>query len=148
LDWGWLLKKSKNGSSLLEKWAKSVARIAAKGTIHSACLKTNRIPYAEFAKCLKGARVDFDLVPNEIRSSIESACGGATEAKAFFGRFDFFGNLLDLDGYENYLRDQLVPTDTDSLAQLRGFALDFAESKIFLPYESVPGLWITTENRL
>jgi hypothetical protein len=34
------------------------------------------------------------------------------------------------------------------IAQLRGFALDFAESKIFLPYESVPGLWITTENRL
>jgi len=35
-----------------------------------------------------------------------------------------------------------------ALAQLSGFALDFAESKIFLPYESVPGLWITTENRL
>lgn len=34
------------------------------------------------------------------------------------------------------------------LAQLRGFALDFAGGKIFLPYESVPGLWITTENRL
>ena len=34
------------------------------------------------------------------------------------------------------------------LAQLRGFALDFAESKILLPYESVPGLWITIENRL
>jgi hypothetical protein len=34
------------------------------------------------------------------------------------------------------------------LAQLRGFALDFSGSKIFLPYESVPGLWITTENRL
>jgi hypothetical protein len=34
------------------------------------------------------------------------------------------------------------------LAQLRGFALDFSESKKLLPYESVPGLWITTENRL
>ena len=34
------------------------------------------------------------------------------------------------------------------LAQLSGFALDFAESKKLLPYESVSGLWITTENRL
>jgi hypothetical protein len=34
------------------------------------------------------------------------------------------------------------------LAQLRGFALDFAESKKLLPYESMPGLWITTEIRL
>ena len=37
---------------------------------------------------------------------------------------------------------------TRLLAQLRGFALDFAESKKLLPYESVPGLWITTEKRL
>jgi hypothetical protein len=35
-----------------------------------------------------------------------------------------------------------------TLTQLRGFALDFAECKKLLPYESVPGLWITIENRL
>jgi hypothetical protein len=35
-----------------------------------------------------------------------------------------------------------------ALTQLRGFALDFAESKKLLPYESVPGLWITTEKGL
>ena len=34
------------------------------------------------------------------------------------------------------------------LTQLSGFALDFAESKKLLPYESVSGLWITTQNRL
>jgi hypothetical protein len=34
------------------------------------------------------------------------------------------------------------------LAQLRGFALDFPEIKKLLPYESVRGLWIATENRL
>jgi hypothetical protein len=39
-------------------------------------------------------------------------------------------------------------TDYEALAQLRGFALDFAESKKLLPYESMPGLWITTEIRL
>ncbi|MBI3246072.1 MAG: NACHT domain-containing protein [Deltaproteobacteria bacterium] len=118
LDWGWLLAKTKNGTSMLEKWAKALARVAAMGPIHSAGLKTNRIPSTEFAKCLKGARVDLDLLPKEIRESVEGACGGAAEAKAFFRAFDFLGGLPDLDRYENYLRDQIVPTDTDSLGWL------------------------------
>ena len=118
LDWDWLLAKTKNGTSMLEKWAKSLARVAAMGPIHSAGLKTNRIPSAEFAKCLKGTRVDLDLLPEEIRESVERACGGTAEAKTFFRAFDFLGGLPDLDGYESYLRDQLVPTDTDSLGWL------------------------------
>ena len=118
LDWDWLLAKTTNGTSMLEKWAKSLARVAAMGPIHSAVLKTNRKPSAGFAKCLKGARVELDLLPKEIRKLAESACGGVTEAKAFFNAFDFHGCLPDLDEYENYLRDQLVPTDTDSLGWL------------------------------
>ncbi len=118
LDWDWLLSKSKSGTSMLEKWAQALARVAAKGPIHSAGLKTNRIPSAEFAKCLKGSRVDIDLLPKEIFESVESACGGIAEAKTFFGTFDFSGGLPDLDAYESYLRDQLVPMDTDSLGWL------------------------------
>jgi hypothetical protein len=118
LDWDWLLTKTQNGTSMLEKWAKSLARLAAMGPIHSACLKTNRIPSAEFAKCLKDTLVNLDLLPTEIRESVESACGGAAEAKTFFQTFDFLAGQLDLDRYENYLRDQLVPTDTDSLGWL------------------------------
>ena len=76
------------------------------------------MPSAEFAKCLNAARVDLDLLPKEIRESVEGACGGAANAKAFFRAFDFLGGLPDLDGYENYLRDQLVPTDIDSLGWL------------------------------
>jgi hypothetical protein len=114
LDWDWLLAKTTNGTSMLEKWAKSLARVAAMGPIHSAVLKTNRKPSAGFAKCLKGARVDLDLLSKETRDSVESACGGAAGAKTFFGAFEFLGGLPNLDGYENYLRDQLVPTDTDS----------------------------------
>lgn len=118
LDWDWLLAKTTSGSSMLEKWAKSLTRVAAMGPIHSASLQTNRIPSTEFAKCLKGSRVDIDLLPKEICESIENACGGAAEAKTFFRTFDFLGGLRDLDVYENYLRDQLVPTDTDSLGWL------------------------------
>ena len=118
LDWEWLLAKTQNGTSMLEKWAKALARVAAMGPIHSAGLKTNRIPSTNFAKCLKGPRVDIDLLPKDIRESVESACGGAAEAKTFFHTFDFVTGQLDLDRYENYLRDQVVPTDTDLLGWL------------------------------
>ncbi len=118
LDWDWLLAKTEKGTAMLEKWAKSLARVAAMGPIHSAGLKTNRIPSGEFAKCLKGMRVDLDLLPKEFRESVESACGGAAEAKTFFSTFDFLGGMPDLDRYEDYLRDQLVPTDTDSAGWL------------------------------
>lgn len=118
LDWDWLLSKATNGTSMLEKWAKSLARVTAMGSIHSAILKTNRAPSAEFAKYLKGSRVDSDLLPKDIRESVEIACGGTSEAQAFFRIFAFFGGLPDLDGYENYLRDRLVPTDTDPLGWL------------------------------
>lgn len=113
LDWDWLLAHTKNGTSMLEKWAKSLARVAAMGPIHTAGLKTNRRPSVEFAKCLKGSRIDIDLLPKDIRESVENSCGGTAEAKRFFLTFDFLGGLPDLDGYEDYLRDQLVPTDTD-----------------------------------
>lgn len=118
LDWGWLLAKPKKGRSMIEKWAKSLARVAAMGPIQSAVFKTNRKPSAEFAKCLKGSRVDLDLLPKEILELAEAACGGAAETKKFFHAFDFYGDLPDLDRYENYLRDTLVPTDTDSAGWL------------------------------
>lgn len=113
LDWDWLLAKTGNGTSMLEKWAKSLARVAAMGPIHSAGLKTNRNPSAEFAKCLSGTRVDIDCLPPDTRESVERACGSADEAKTFLRTFDFWSALPDLEGYESYLRDQLVPTDTD-----------------------------------
>jgi len=33
LDWNWLLAKTKNGTSMIEKWAKSLARVATMGPI-------------------------------------------------------------------------------------------------------------------
>lgn len=118
LSWDWLLAKTGQGTSLLEKWASSLARVASIGPIHSAGLKTNRIPSAEFAKCLTGTKVDFDALPWGVRHAVESACGGTAEAQAFFHTFDFLSGLPDLDAYESLLRDQLVPTDTDLLGWL------------------------------
>lgn len=114
LDFDWLLTKTENGASSLEKWSRTLARVAAMGPIHSAGLKTNRPPSPEFSRCMNGTRVDLDLLPQEIRDSIEEACGGTAEANTFFGFFNFWAGQHDLDGYENYLHDQLVPMDTDS----------------------------------
>ncbi len=115
LDWPWLLAKTKAGTSMLNKWSKSLARVAAMGPVHSACLKTNRPPSAEFAKCLKGSRVALDLLDSATRTAVEAECGGADAAKDFFAAFDFLGAQPDFEDYEQVLRDQVVPADTDTL---------------------------------
>ena len=113
LDWEWLLEKTKNGNSLLAKWAEAFARAKLGGPIHSAQLKTNRIPSSDFSASMRGNFVDLALVPVEIRKRVEAECGGKTKAEEFFSEFGFTGNLPDLERLENSLRDQLVPTDTD-----------------------------------
>jgi hypothetical protein len=115
LDWSWLLDKATQGTSLLAKWSTTLARIAEMGPIHSAGLKTNRRPSELFAKCLKGTRVDFDLIPEGLRGSVEAECGGPANARAFFRRFEFLCGTPDLTELERSLRDQLVPSDTDML---------------------------------
>ena len=113
LDWDWLLARSKNGTSMFQKWVESLARVADLGPIHSAGLRTNRIPSLEFAKCLRGTRVDITLLPEDICQSVKDICDGVIEAETFFSIFEFSGGLPDLKRYEDYLRDQLVPTDLD-----------------------------------
>lgn len=115
LDWPWLLAKSKAGTSMLNKWSKSLARVAAMGPIRSACLRTNRPPSAEFAKCLNGSRVALDRLDEATRSAVEAECGGADATRDFFGAFDFLGAQPDFEEYEQVLRDQVVPADTDPL---------------------------------
>lgn len=118
IDWSWLLAKSDKGTSLLAKWSASLTRVAAMGRVHSAGLKTNRLPSETFSKCLRGTRVDFELIPEGLRDSVAAECGGTDAAKAFFQTFEFFGGTQDLVELESSLRDQLVPTDTDMLGWL------------------------------
>jgi AAA ATPase domain len=118
IDWEWLLAKSEHGTSMLAKWARSLARVASMGPIHSAGLKTNRIPSEGFRKCLRGTLIDLDLVSDDIRGLVEAECGSAAEARSFFAVFEFFGATAGLDNFEDSLRDQLVPTDTDPFGWL------------------------------
>ena len=134
LDWDWLLSKSDGGSSLLEKWARTLARVGALGPVHAG-LKTNRVPNSDFAAALQGGRVQLDLLRADLRTAVEAACGGAASAKVFFRAFDFSVPLPDLNRYEVYLRDQLVPTDTDALGWL---ALKDAVRQ-WATYKNLPG---------
>lgn len=118
LDWDYLLSKKEKGTSMLAKWAKSFARAKANGPIHSAQLKTNRIPSRVFAACMNGRSINLSKVPATTRASIETECGGASSAVDFFNVFAFDTGLPDLDRYEAQLRDRLVPTDTDSAGWL------------------------------
>lgn len=118
LDWPWLLDKSGNGTSLLAKWSASLARVKKLGPVHSAGLKTNRPPSANFSKCLKGTLIDFNLIPEELRDLVVAECGGKDATEAFLQAFDFVGGTMDLVEFESSLRDQLVPSDTDMLGWL------------------------------
>ena len=115
LDWPWLLEKSGKGTSMLAKWAASFARVAAMGRIHSACLKTNRPPSADFRKGLVGNRVSLVKLDAGLRKSVEDECGGRAEAEIFFSSFNFLGEQPEFQDYERLLRDQIVPADTDPL---------------------------------
>ncbi|RCI78364.1 hypothetical protein DNK03_14400 [Brucella anthropi] len=118
LDWDYLLSKKAKGTSMLAKWAKSFARAKANGPVHSAQLKTNRIPSPDFAGCMNGPRIDLAKVPTTTLALVEAECGGASAAADFFDVFAFDTSLPDLDRYEAQLRDHLVPTDTDSAGWL------------------------------
>ncbi|MQB46454.1 hypothetical protein DXT94_31595 [Rhizobium sp. ICMP 5592] len=114
LTWDWLLQKKPRGTSLLCKWAKSLKNVARQGPIHSASLRTNRIPDAEIVACLKGTLLSLDLVAEDTRQELEKECGGREAALAFFGTFEFVHSARNLDAYESHLRDQLVPTDMEA----------------------------------
>lgn len=113
LDWDFLLKKKEHGTSMLAKWASSLRRARTNGTIHSAQLKTNRIPSADFSKCLISTFVDLSKVATDTLNKIETECGGTAETAEFFATFAFTASLPDLDRLEASIRDQLVPTDTN-----------------------------------
>ena len=113
LDWDWLLGKTTNGTSMLDKWAKSFRKATAYGPIHSARLKTNRVPIDAIAACMENNKILLAKLDTETRRLVEAECGGPTEATDFFANFEFTSAMPDLEYFEVQLRDQLVPSDTD-----------------------------------
>ncbi|WP_193369333.1 hypothetical protein [Pelagibius marinus] len=114
LDWQWLLAKRPNGTSLLEKWARSLDAVSKLGPVHSARLRTNRIPTQRFEACLMDGFINFDSIDEADRPLVEVELGGEHRARAFFRHFQFSHSEPLIDHLENTLRSALVPTDTTS----------------------------------
>lgn len=113
LDWHWLLHKRKKGTSLIQKWADALRRVEALGRVHSAKLRTNRIPSTAFKASLSGGFVDLDKVTCDQKREISNQLGGDTAAEFFFKNFEFAHSEALIDDLEARLKGQIVPSDTD-----------------------------------
>ena len=113
LSWGWLTRrKSEQATSLLQKWAKTTLHHKAARTLARAALKTDRVPDAAFAKCLKNTKVDYALLSKEDKAKVEEQLGSLEAAKSFFESFEFVHSQLRLDDLEETLWSK-VASDTD-----------------------------------
>lgn len=113
LSWKWLTKiEKKKGRSLLQKWAVTTLRHKAAGTLAWAALKTDRIPDAAFAKCLKDRKVDYALLSTKVRIKIEEQLGSLEDAISFFDSFEFVHSRPRLDELEENLWNRIA-SDTD-----------------------------------
>ena len=112
LSWGWLTKRKPNGTSHLQKWAKTVLAHRRDGRLAQAVLKTDRVPDLEFARCLNGSRVDYLRLSSETKETVDEQIGSEEMCHEFFEVFDFVHSLPRYDDYEESLRSQ-VEHDTD-----------------------------------
>ena len=113
LSWRWL---TANGGtrkkSLLQKWTATTLHHKAAGTLAQAALKTDRVPDTAFAKCLKGTKVDYTLLPEKDKAIVEKQLGSPEDAKSFFESFEFIHSLPRLDDLEEKLWSRIA-SDTD-----------------------------------
>ncbi|CAI0752920.1 Uncharacterised protein [Serratia quinivorans] len=109
LDFDWLLKKKDKGTSLIEKWSTDIEKLGSSSTIAIAKLITNRMPDQVLSNCLKDSKVDYHLLPEDIKSKILTQLGSEEKAINFFETLIFEHSQKEIDDLELQLRDSLVP---------------------------------------
>ncbi|MEB6355653.1 ATP-binding protein [Klebsiella variicola] len=109
LDFDWLLKKKGKGTSLIEKWSSDIEKFGSLSTISIAKLITNRTPDQILFNCLKDGKVDYFLIPEDIKSRIITQLDSEEKAIAFFGTLIFEHSQKEIDDLEIQLRDLLIP---------------------------------------
>lgn len=112
LSWTWLTKRKGRGSSLLQKWAKTVFVHQKNGRLARAALKTDRIPDLEFNKNLNNTQINFQRLTHAIKKEVGEQIGSEAMAIEFFKIFEFDHSQPRLDDYEQTLQAQLEH-DTD-----------------------------------
>ncbi|WP_148653487.1 hypothetical protein, partial [Klebsiella pneumoniae] len=109
LDFAWLLKKKDKGTSLIEKWSADIEKFGSSSTIAIAKLITNRIPDQVLSNCLIDKKIDYSLVPEDVKSKILAQLGSEEKSIAFFETLIFEHSQKEIDDLELHLRDSLVP---------------------------------------
>lgn len=109
LDFDWLLKKKSKGTSLIEKWSADIEKFGTSSTISIAKLITNRKPDQVLSNCLKDKKIDYTLVPEDIKSRVSAQLGSEERTIAFFKNIIFEHSQKEIDDLELQLRDSLVP---------------------------------------
>lgn len=113
LNWTWLtVNGGVRRKSLLEKWAKTTLRHKEAGRLARAILKTDRVPDAAFARCLRGTKVDYSRVSAEDKANVVKQLGSNEAARSFFESFEFIHSQPILDDLEEKLWSR-VASDTD-----------------------------------
>jgi hypothetical protein len=119
LDFDWLLKKKDKGTSLIEKWSADIEKFGSSSTISIAKLITNRIPDQVLLNCLKDNKVEYTLVPADIKSKISTQLGSEDKAIAFFKHLIFEHSQKKIDDLELQLHDSLVPDHANNESWLQ-----------------------------
>ena len=113
LSWDWLLKKTKKGRSLLEKWSGTVLKHVEADSLERAELFTDRLPEASFAQALDGLRISPRKVTPAVWKKLMAQLGSAEKIERFFEHFHFRHSQPHFDDFEYQLQARLIPSDTD-----------------------------------
>lgn len=109
LDFEYLLEKKPKGTSLIQKWTSDLVKFGASNAISIAKFITNRKPDTVLASCLDGNKIDYKLIPNEIKTRILTQLGDEQKAILFFKNLIFEHSQQEIDDLELQLQDSLVP---------------------------------------
>lgn len=112
LDFEWLLERKPKGTSLIQKWSKDIEIFGKSNLISIAQLITNRKPDDVLSKCLDGNKINYNLIPEEIKKRIIDQLGEDKKALSFFENLIFAHSQQEIDSLELRLHDSLVPDHT------------------------------------
>ncbi|MCK9532929.1 MAG: ATP-binding protein [Gammaproteobacteria bacterium] len=109
LDFEYLLKKKPRGTSLIQKWSLDLEKFGRSNAISIAKLITNRKPDTVLSNCFDGNKIDYNLVPDEIKARVSTQLGNERNAITFFENLIFEHSQQEINDLELTLQDSLVP---------------------------------------
>ena len=119
LTFDWLLEKKENGTSKLQKWAKTTLYHLDNNRLHSAILKTNRRPDSTFKNSLIDGKLNIQEIPQTVLNKMEQQIGSNEKLTQFCQNFTFHHSENNLSSFENRLESYFIPNHTNGLGWYR-----------------------------